>query len=292
MMNELTTVTFNGGSFLTTEIDGVPHVAMRPVVRNVGLAWQPQNRKMVDNARWKCRHMVSPDLRGRPQKMIALPVDQLPDWFHNINTAKIPDPEIRESILLYQQEGCRALNDYWRKGYAKRPDVDDRDDLIRELMTLVRNQGELLASQRNELARLSGEVAQLSAADVCKPYTLEQVKKLLKVENGPARVGVTITAWWLAYLRKIKRHPLDGMPTRFERDLVAQWILENNIELRAAEWCRRHVLKNKELGPRVMPLFEGKVERQQRLYDEAMKNQREENGNLGNDIRCGDQGAD
>lgn len=109
-MNDLTTVTFNGGSFLTTEIDGVPHVAMRPVVRSTGLSWGSQHTKLRKNPRWSCTDIETAGSDGRPYRMIALPVGQLPDWFHNINTAKIPDPEIRESILLYQQEDCRALS--------------------------------------------------------------------------------------------------------------------------------------------------------------------------------------
>ena len=88
-------------------------------------------------------------------------------------------------------------------------------------MGLVKDQGALLAAQRNELARLSGEVAQLSAADVPKPYTLQEVKKLLKVENGPASVGSAIVSWWIAYLKKIGRLPSKGRPMKIERDLPA-----------------------------------------------------------------------
>lgn len=64
-MNELATVTFNGGEFQTIEVDGVPHVAMRPVVLNLGLNWSGQQQRMLRDERWRCMHVHSPDGRGR-----------------------------------------------------------------------------------------------------------------------------------------------------------------------------------------------------------------------------------
>lgn len=121
----LVAIDFHGDQIITFQKDGEPHVAMRRVVENIGLAWAVQQRKLAESgARFNCHHMVTVAADGKTREVVAMPVSKLPLWLASINPNKIPDPAKRAKIELYQAESAIALHDYWTKGVAVRGDMD------------------------------------------------------------------------------------------------------------------------------------------------------------------------
>lgn len=69
---------------------------MRPIVEGMALAWQAQHRKLdAEPSRFNYHHMVTVGSDGRQREMGCIPLRRYPLWLATINTAKIPDPEVR-----------------------------------------------------------------------------------------------------------------------------------------------------------------------------------------------------
>ena len=118
-MCELSPVTFHGDTIYCVEKNDEPFVPMKPVVENMGLAWQVQARKLAANKdRWGVTIMVIPSESG-DQETTCMPLRKLPAFLAGINPKKVK-AEIREKVIIYQNECDDALWDYWTKGRAER----------------------------------------------------------------------------------------------------------------------------------------------------------------------------
>lgn len=121
----LVAIDFHGDQIVTFQKDGEPHVAMRRVVENIGLAWQSQLVKLRDQAnRFGCHDIVTTGADGKTYAMLAMPVAKLPLWLATINPNKITDADKRQKVEWYQAESAIVLHDYWTKGVAVRGDMD------------------------------------------------------------------------------------------------------------------------------------------------------------------------
>lgn len=121
----LVAIDFHGDQLITFQKDGEPHVAMRRVVENIGLAWQSQLVKLREQAdRFNCHDMVTVGADGKTREMLAMPVAKLSLWLATINPNKITDPIKRQKVEWYQAESAIVLHDYWTKGIAVRGDMD------------------------------------------------------------------------------------------------------------------------------------------------------------------------
>lgn len=119
--NPLVAVKFHGQTLVTTQHNGEPHVAMRPIVEAMGLDWQAQLQRIK-------RHpvlaqgvvMITTPSDGGTQETNCLPLKLLNGWLFGIDTNRVK-PEIRETILMYQRECYDALYRYWHEGQATNP---------------------------------------------------------------------------------------------------------------------------------------------------------------------------
>ena len=89
---------FHGSPLATFEKDGERWVVMRPVVVGMGLAWQSQNAKLnAGGDRYGVRNdIITRDAGGREQAMTCVPLRRYPMWLATINSAKIPNPAVRQ----------------------------------------------------------------------------------------------------------------------------------------------------------------------------------------------------
>lgn len=120
--NSLTqiTVPFHSAELYLVEHDGQPYTPMKPIVENMGLAWQAQLAKLNSNAkRWGITKIVIPTL-GDLQEMVCLPLRKLFGWLMTISPNKVK-PELRDTVIMYQNECDDVLWDYWTKGQAINP---------------------------------------------------------------------------------------------------------------------------------------------------------------------------
>ena len=115
----LSPVQFHGSTIFVVTHKGEPYAPIKPIVEDMGLAWQTQQRKLTANKeRWGITIMVTPSASGN-QDTLCMPVRKLPAFFASINPNKVR-PELRDRIRLYQNECDDALWNYWTKGHATR----------------------------------------------------------------------------------------------------------------------------------------------------------------------------
>lgn len=140
MQNHLMPVQFYEDTVVLVGHDNEPYVAMKPVVENMGLAWQAQHAKFSSNmARWGITNIVTPSLGGS-QEAACLPLRKLASWLMTISPNKVK-PELRDKIIRYQEECDDALWDYWTKGCASRagaPNVNQQIALSRHRVSLLK----------------------------------------------------------------------------------------------------------------------------------------------------------
>lgn len=119
-MCQLSPVTFHGDTIFCIDYQSQPYTPMKPIVENIGLAWQSQCQKLNTNRdRWGITNIVIPS-EGGEQEMLCMPVRKLPSYLNSINPRKVR-PELRAKIELYQAESDDALWNYWMHGRAERP---------------------------------------------------------------------------------------------------------------------------------------------------------------------------
>lgn len=119
-MCQLSPVTFHGDTIFCIDYQNQPYTPMKPIVENIGLAWQSQCQKLNTNReRWGITNIVIPS-DGGEQEMLCMPVRKLPSYLNSINPRKVR-PELRAKIELYQAESDDALWNYWMHGRAERP---------------------------------------------------------------------------------------------------------------------------------------------------------------------------
>ena len=115
----LSPVSFHGDTIFCTTINGQPFTPVKPIIENLGLAWQAQQAKLsANNERWGITIIVIPSESGQ-QRTLCMPVRKLPAFLASINPKKVR-ADLRPKIELYQAECDEALWNYWTKGRAER----------------------------------------------------------------------------------------------------------------------------------------------------------------------------
>lgn len=124
-MCTLSSVDFHGDTIFCIDYQNQPFTPMRPIVENMGLAWQSQAAKLNANKeRWTVTMIVTVAQDGVEREMLSMPVRKLPAWLNSINPKKVRE-ELRPKIELYQAESDDALWNYWMTGRAERPVIEN-----------------------------------------------------------------------------------------------------------------------------------------------------------------------
>ena len=134
-------VPFNGQQIITAMAAGVAYVAMKPIVKNLGMSWSTQQTKLMKQiSKFNCVHMNMVAADGKLRRLLCLPLKKLNGWLFSINPEKVR-ADIRDKLIQYQEECFTVLHDYWTKGKAenarKKTSVDDRTPLRDAVNMLV-----------------------------------------------------------------------------------------------------------------------------------------------------------
>lgn len=121
--NRAITVPFHGTELYVVEHNGQPYTPMKPIVDGMGLAWQPQHRKLIADRFASCVTEMVIQLPGDTQRrsVTSMSLRKLPGWLMGIETGKIKNPEVRARVIQYQNECDDALWQYWNDGIAINP---------------------------------------------------------------------------------------------------------------------------------------------------------------------------
>ena len=112
-MSNLVNVEFYGDQLMIVNHNGEPYVPMRPVVENVGLAWQSQHEKLKSRFS-TCVTEIVIQVDGDTQRRAytCLPLRKLFGWLMTVSPNKV-NPDIKDKIIRYQDECDDVLWQYW-----------------------------------------------------------------------------------------------------------------------------------------------------------------------------------
>lgn len=113
------TVPFHNAELYIVEFEGQPYTPMKPIVDGMGLDWASQFVKLKQRFAKGIVEITIPS-RGGLQSMLCLMLRKLPAWLYSIQSGKVK-PELRDTVIKYQEECDDVLWDYWTKGKAVNP---------------------------------------------------------------------------------------------------------------------------------------------------------------------------
>lgn len=114
MNAQLMPVPFRGDTVELVYLDSEPYVAMRPIVVNMGLAWNSQFKKIQERYGSTVMEIITVAEDGKPRGMTCLPLRKLAAWLYSISPNKVA-PELRAKIVQYQEECDEVLWRHWTK---------------------------------------------------------------------------------------------------------------------------------------------------------------------------------
>ncbi|MCW8041137.1 MULTISPECIES: phage antirepressor N-terminal domain-containing protein [Acinetobacter] len=133
------TVPFHNAELYIVEFEGQPYTAMRPIVENMGLDWKAQLVKIKQRFNSVVGEITTTGKDGKQYQMLCLPLKKLFGWLMTISPNKVK-PELRDTVIKYQEECDDVLWDYWTKGKAVNPrktTPKDRENLRHAVSNLV-----------------------------------------------------------------------------------------------------------------------------------------------------------
>lgn len=118
----LAAVEFHGATLVTTLVDGVPHVALKPLAEAIGLSWNGQFERIKRDPVLSSVVAVTATTGGdgKRYEMTCLPLKVLNGWLFGVDANRV-SPEVRDRLIEYQRECYDTLADYWQKGSATNP---------------------------------------------------------------------------------------------------------------------------------------------------------------------------
>ncbi len=124
------TVSFHGHQHTLIEHGGEPHVAMRPVVEAIGLAWSSQMQRIKAHpVMGTCVLITNTQMPGDDQRreIFALPLKYLNGWLFGVDSRRVK-AELRDTLIAYQRECFDVLDRHWRGVQCPAP-MDDGPSL-------------------------------------------------------------------------------------------------------------------------------------------------------------------
>lgn len=132
-------VPFHNSELIVVDCNNQPYTAMRPIVEGMGLAWQAQFDKLKQRFSSVIMEIMTTGKDGKQYQMLCLPLKKLFGWLMTISPNKVK-PELRDTVIKYQEECDDVLWDYWTKGKVVNPRKStpkDRENLRHAVSNLV-----------------------------------------------------------------------------------------------------------------------------------------------------------
>lgn len=140
-MNQVQNISFHGQTVPVFTQNNQHYVAMKPICENIGLDWKAQYDRIKRHAVLsEGMVMITTPSKGGKQQTICLPLDYLNGWLFSVEATRVK-PQIRESLLQYQRECFRVLNEYFNPKTSQpklaQTTVADRTPLRQAVSALV-----------------------------------------------------------------------------------------------------------------------------------------------------------
>lgn len=133
-------IEFAGAVLLGVMDGGKAWVAMKPIVEGMGLAWQRQHQKLLDDEvlsqviTEKVMTSVGTDGKAYRVNMLCLPEEFLQGWLFTVNPRKVR-PEIKDAVIRYKRECYAALHRAFTNGVTERVTAIDSKRAMARVVT-------------------------------------------------------------------------------------------------------------------------------------------------------------
>lgn len=119
-MSEIVRVPFHGDDILTVDMNGKPHVVLRPALESIGVDYAAQYTKLKSRSWATIGHCPTVAADGKTRDMVTVDVRTFAMLLANIDENRVA-ADIKPMLVLYQQEVADVIEAYWTKGGAINP---------------------------------------------------------------------------------------------------------------------------------------------------------------------------
>lgn len=196
MPEEIVPVPFHGDEVPTVDVDGRPHVVLKPVVEAIGLDYWAQVRKLRSRS-WACTASKAVQVPGDSQRRehVTCDVRTLLMLLATMDENRVA-ADVRDKLIAYQAEVADVIESYWTQGGAINPRATD--DQLEKIIGRARGQLEVLrladglvdpkwleGKVRHVTARAMGEEPEVAPED--RPLTVGEYLEDQGVPDAEAR---------------------------------------------------------------------------------------------------------
>lgn len=118
-MTAIVKVPFKGDELLTVEVDGKPHVILKPAFEAIGLDAKTQIDKLAGKS-WACTGLVPVQVGDQRRTMVIADVRTFLMALATVDERRV-SVTARPKLVAYQAEVADAIESYWTKGGVINP---------------------------------------------------------------------------------------------------------------------------------------------------------------------------
>lgn len=185
------TVPFHNAELFLVEHNGQPYTPMKPIVDGIGMDWASQFVKLKQRFASTIVEITIVANDGKERLMTCLPVRKLFGWLMTISPNKVK-PELRDTVIKYQEECDDVLWDYWTKGIAVNPrsTKEEREPLTNAVNLLVAKTKHLNYSDAYKLVHQRFNVKHIDEIPYDEiPVAVEYVHYLIALYSQTEKQG-------------------------------------------------------------------------------------------------------
>ncbi len=206
-MTDLIHIPFHDGEILAVDIDGKPHVLLRPVIEGLGLDFSAQYRKMRSRS-WASVVVTTMQVPGDNQRREHALVDvrTLLMLMATIPEARVSE-DVRPLLVAYQSEVADAIEAYWTKGGSINPRASEEQ--LTDIMSTVETQMNIIRLAQGIIAPeyLETKARLVLARSMGEEPEIDPDDRPVDVSSFLASKGVSkreISRWSSSFGRRLK----------------------------------------------------------------------------------------
>lgn len=125
-MSDVVRVPFHGEDVLVADVDGKPHIVLRPAVEAIGLDYASQYTKLKSRSWAVVGQSTTTGADGKRYNMVTVDVRTFLMLLATIDENRV-GVDVKPRLVLYQAEIADAIEQYWTRGVAVNPRLDHKE---------------------------------------------------------------------------------------------------------------------------------------------------------------------
>lgn len=155
---DVVAVPFHGEQILTVEVDGQPHVVLKPALERIGVDYAAQYTKLKSRSWAVVGRCPTTGADGKTYEMVTVDVQTFLMLLATIDENRVGH-DVKPKLVLYQAEVAKAIEDYWTKGKSVNPRAVEPVSLAE----LALMHAQALVNQEREIKAIRSDVTELGA---------------------------------------------------------------------------------------------------------------------------------